>query len=90
MAILKSSKKALKKSERRRLLNLQRKKKIKTLWKRFFNFIKEKNIEKAKEEIKKLQKEIDKAVKRNIFKKNKGSRMKSKIFRALNILEKQK
>lgn len=90
MAILRSSKKSLRKSERRRVLNLQRKIKIKILWKKFFNLLKERKIEEAKEEIKKLQKEIDKAVKRNLFKKNKASRMKSKIFKALNVIEKEK
>ena len=90
MAILKSSQRALRKSERQRAYNLEWKNKVKKAWKSFFLLIKEKKIEDAKKSLPFVQKLIDKARKEGIFKKNKASRLKSKIFKALNAIEKEK
>jgi len=44
----------------------------------------------AKEKLCFLQKVIDKAKKEKVLKKNRASRLKSKAFRALNAIEKEK
>jgi len=90
MAILKSSKKELRKAERRRLHNLFWKNKVKKIYKEFFNLIKDKKIAEAKEKLPLLQKIVDKARKEGVLKKNKASRLKSKAFLALNAIEKEK
>jgi len=90
MAVLKSSKRELRKTERRRLHNLSWKNKVKKIYKEFFDLIKEKKIVEAKEKLPLLQKIIDKARKEGILKKNKASRLKSKAFLFLNAIDKEK
>jgi|YNPNPStandDraft_1061719.scaffolds.fasta_scaffold48551_3 small subunit ribosomal protein S20 len=90
MAILKSSKRELKKAQRRRLHNLFWKNKVKKTYKEFFDLIKERKVAEAKEKLPFLQKVIDKAKKEKVLKKNKASRLKSKAFLALNAIEKEK
>jgi len=90
MAILKSSKRELKKTERRGLHNLFWKNKVKKIYKEFFDLIKKKKMAEAKEKLCFLQKVIDKAKKEKVLKKNRASRLKSKAFRALNAIEKEK
>lgn len=83
----KSAKKALRKSLKRREINLQRKRKIKIAVKNFLKAIKEKNIDLAKEKLSLVYKELDKAGKRFIH-KNKVARLKAKYSKILDSLAK--
>lgn len=89
MPVKKSAKKELRKNIKRRKRNLARKKKIKELIKKFHNFLKEKKIEKAQALFPKIQKELDKAGKVGIIKKNTVSRRKSKLARKLKRAKKE-
>lgn len=79
----KSAKRALKKAKRNRLINEQRRKKIKLAVKNFLKLIKEKNKEEAQKALKEIYKQLDKAGKR-FFHKNKVTRLKSKYALILN------
>jgi small subunit ribosomal protein S20 len=85
MAIKKSAKKELRKNLKRRLLNLDRKKKIKISIKNFLRALKEKNKEKAEEYLRLAFKNLDKAAKR-FYKKNKASRIKSRLSKKFNLV----
>lgn len=80
MAHHKSAKKRIKTNEKRRLRNKTRQSEIKTWMKKFYA---EENIEKKSEHLKKIQSLVDKAVKVKLYKKNKGSRIKAKLMKAL-------
>lgn len=86
MPITKSAKKALKQSQRRWLINEQRRKKIKLVVKNFLAAIKEKNKELAEKKLRLVYKELDKAGK-TFMHKNKVSRLKSKYANMLNNLK---
>lgn len=79
-----SAKKALRQNERRRRMNLQRKKKIKTLIKEVKFLLVEKKPEEAKKLLPQLYKALDKTAKKNTIKKNTASRRKSRITKMLN------
>ena len=83
MAITKSAKKAFKQSERRRRHNTLNKNKIKDLEKRIEKFLAEKKIAEAKKLLPEIYQALDKAAKRNVIKKNKASRRKSRISKSL-------
>lgn len=78
----KSAKKALRKSQKRRLRNLERKEKIKSKIKEFLALVKEKKPE-AKDMLSEIYKLLDKAVKVGLIKKNTAARKKSKLARLL-------
>ena len=82
----KSAKKALRKSEKRRIENLKRKEKIKKLKKEIKKLVKENKIEEAKKLLPLFYKAIDKAVKKGMIKEGKASREKSKIAKILSKL----
>ena len=82
----KSAEKELRKAKKRTLRNKAIKAEIKYLERKLKKVIKEKNKKSAKDIFKKLQKKIDKAVKVGVFKKNKGSRKKSKLAKKINQL----
>ncbi|MGC8981758.1 MAG: 30S ribosomal protein S20 [Minisyncoccia bacterium] len=84
MAIKKSAKKELRKNLKRKILNLERKRKIKISIKNFLKALKEKNREKAEEYLRLAFKNLDKAAKR-FYKKNKASRIKSKLSKKFNL-----
>ena len=79
MPITKSAKKALRQSRRRRELNLARMKKLKSAIKDFKKTLQEKNIEEAKKKLSLVYKALDKSAKVNLIKKNKASRLKSRL-----------
>jgi small subunit ribosomal protein S20 len=83
MPVTKSAKKALRKSQRRWLINEKRRRKIKAAVKNFLKAIKEKNQEKAKEYLKIVYKELDKAGK-TFLHKNKVARLKSRYSQIFN------
>jgi small subunit ribosomal protein S20 len=84
MAITKSAKRALKKSLKRRERNLKRKELLKKAKKEFLKLIEAKKLEEAKQLLPKLYKLLDKAAKVNLIKKNKASRLKSRLTKKLN------
>ena len=82
--IIKSAKKALRQSKKRRILNLKTKDKMKKLVKKLRVFTVEKKIKEAKEILPKVYKVIDKAAKRGVIKKNTAARKKSRLTKAIN------
>lgn len=79
MPITKSAKKAQRQSEKRRVLNLRRKRKIKDLVKEIRGLVSENKIEEAKKLLPQLYKALDKTAKEGTIKKNKASRQKSRL-----------
>ena len=79
MPIKKSAKKALRQSERRRIRNLQRKRKIKNLLKEVRGLIFQKKIGEAKKLLSQVYKLLDKAAKTGLIKENTTARKKSRI-----------
>ena len=83
MAITKSAKKALRSSKTKRKRNIGRGNKLKKLLKEAQVLIKENKKEEAKKLLPSIYKALDKAAKTNLIKKNKASRKKSRISKAL-------
>jgi len=83
MPIKKSAKKALRQSERRRIRNLQRKRKIKNLLKEVKILVSQKKQEEAKKLLPQIYKILDKAAKTGLIKKNTAARKKSRIAKAI-------
>jgi len=79
MAITKSAKKALRQNIKRRKINIQRKKNLKSLIKEVRSLVLQKKIEEAKKLLPKLYKALDKAAKIGLIKKNTASRKKSRL-----------
>jgi len=88
MPIKKSAKKALRQNLKRRRRNLQKKRKLKDLQKRFKKLISEKKIKEAKDLLPQIYQALDKAVKTNLIKKNTASRKKSRLTKLLNLSNK--
>ncbi|MEK7103938.1 MAG: 30S ribosomal protein S20 [Patescibacteria group bacterium] len=84
MAIKESAKKALRQSERRNIMNAQRKKKVKNLIKEVKVLVGEKKIDEAKKLLPQIYKALDKTAKKNTIKKNTASRKKSRITKMIN------
>ncbi|MBU0546597.1 MAG: 30S ribosomal protein S20 [Patescibacteria group bacterium] len=84
MPITKSAKKALRQSKRRRTHNIQKKKTMRELIKKFKQLIAEKKKDEAKALLPQIYKVLDKAAKTNLIKKNTGSRKKSRITKMVN------
>ncbi len=85
MAITKSAKKEIRSSERKRVFNLRRVRTMRKVIKEVMQFKKDGNMDKVKENIPKVQKAIDKAVKRGIIKPNTGARKKSRFIKAVRV-----
>jgi small subunit ribosomal protein S20 len=85
MANIKSNEKRAKQSEKRYLRNKMWKEKVKTLRKKIIKSILTKSVseEELKRMIKEYQSLVDKTYTKNVFKKNKVARLKSKIFNFL-------
>ncbi|MDD5738879.1 MAG: 30S ribosomal protein S20 [Candidatus Pacebacteria bacterium] len=84
MAIKESAKKALRQSERRNIMNSQRKKKVKNLIKEVNVLIGGKKAEEAKKLLPQIYKALDKTAKKNTIKKNTASRKKSRLTKMIN------
>lgn len=82
----KSAIKELRKAKKREIRNKKVKANLKYLERKFLKAVQEKKKEEAKEFYQKLQKALDKAAKRNVIKKNKASRKKSRLAKKLNLL----
>ena len=76
----KQAKKALRQAEKRRLRNLKVKREIKFLLKKTRKAIDQKKTRGLLEQIRELEKKIDKAVQKGVFHKNKGARLKSRLW----------
>ena len=83
MPITKSAKKALRQEVRRRVHNLQQKRKLKNLLKKFDFFIFEKKHTEAQNILPQIYKILDKAAKAGLIKKNTASRKKSRITKLI-------
>jgi small subunit ribosomal protein S20 len=79
-----SAKKALRQNLRRRARNLKKKEVLKKTIKGFKKMVAEGKMEEAKLELKKVYKVLDKSAKTNLIKKNKASRLKSRMAKLLN------
>jgi len=88
MPITKSAKKALRQSEKRRLINKKNNKIVKAEIKKLQKLIDSNIINEAKEQLKIVYKKLDKAAKTNLIKDNKASRLKSRLTKKLNLKSK--
>ena len=84
MAIIKSSKKAIRQNKTRRARNLIYINKIKSLVKDIKAFVAQKKLKEAKELLPKVFQILDKAAKVGIIKKNNASRRKSRIAKMVD------
>jgi len=89
MAITHAAKKAVRKTKRQTIANLKKGRKLKSLLKKVGNLISLKKTEEAKKLLPQVYKVLDKAVKANLIKKNKASRKKSRITKAILKLAKK-
>lgn len=83
MPITSSAKKALRSSKRKREFNVARKDKMKSAIKEYKKLISEKKMKEAEAFLPKVYKEIDKATKGGVIKKNAASRKKSRFAKKL-------
>lgn len=83
MPITSSAKKALRQSHRRRKHNNFRREAYKSTVKNFRKLVTSKKLEEAREELKKAMQTLDKAAKSKTIKRNKASRLKSRLQKAL-------
>ena len=84
MPIIKSAKKALRQSERRKKRNLRKKKVLKNLLKKVRSLILEKKIEEAEKLLPQVYKALDKTAKIGLIKKNTAGRKKSRITKLIH------
>ena len=84
MPITKSAKKALRQSQKRRIINIKKKSKIKNLQKQVRSLALQKKTEEAKKLLPQLYKALDKAAKTELTKKNTAARKKSRISKLIN------
>ncbi len=83
----KSAKKRLRQNEKRRLANKAKKSEFKTWIKKVLGAVKEQDLEKAKQFFPIAVKKIDKAAKTNVIHKNNAARKKSRLSKAVALLE---
>jgi len=83
MPITKSAKKALQQNRKKRVFNLRRIKKMRSLIKEVKTLIKDNKKEEALKKLPETYKAIDKATKRGVIKKNTANRRKSRLTKAL-------
>ncbi len=89
MPIKESAKKALRQSKKRRDRNTKRKKKLRTILKKVRELISEGKVKEAEEMMPQVQKRVDKSVKVNLIKENKGDRIKSRLEKAIQKAKSQ-
>ncbi|MDP3762971.1 MAG: 30S ribosomal protein S20 [bacterium] len=85
MPIIKSAKKALRKSLKNRERNLARKRSLAKTLKTFERLVKAKKTDEAKQYFPQVQKALDKAAKQGIIKRNKAARNKSRLSKLLKV-----
>jgi len=79
MPIIKSAKKALRSSKRKRTFNLAKKDQVSRTLKQFKKLIADKNTKEAAKFFPQVQKDLDKATKTGLLKKNTSSRKKARL-----------
>ncbi|MEK7552474.1 MAG: 30S ribosomal protein S20 [Patescibacteria group bacterium] len=84
MPIIKSAKKALRGSLRKRVFNLRRAKDLNEVLKNVKKLVSENKLDEAKKMVPEAYKAIDKAFKRGVIKGNTAARKKSRLMLALN------
>ena len=87
MPIIKSAKKRMRQSIKRRERNYPVRSKLKTLFKKELEFIKNGDLENAEKNLAMTYSVIDTACKKNIIHKNNAARKKSRLALALNELK---
>jgi small subunit ribosomal protein S20 len=88
MPIKHAAKKALRQTKKRTIYNKKIKDNLVWLERQFLKQISEKNKEKAKELLLKLQKSFDKAAGKNVVEKNRAARKKSRLSKKYNLIAK--
>ena len=83
-----SAKKALRQSIRRRVRNVEKKDAYKKAVKEYRKLISSKKLDEAKALLSKAFQALDKAAKTNVIKKNKASRLKSRMAKHLSNAKK--
>lgn len=83
MPVIKSAKKALKQSRKKRIFNLRRLKKMRALIKQVRQSVIENKKDEALKLISETYKAIDKAAKRGVIKNNNANRKKSRLAKAI-------
>ncbi len=83
MPNIKSAKKALRQTNRRRTRNLKRQKTIKDTVRNFKKLVDAGKVEEAKNFLPKVYKALDKVAKTGFIKKNKANRLKSRLTKKL-------
>jgi small subunit ribosomal protein S20 len=86
MPVTKSAKKALRQNKKRRIINLRRINKMKSLVKQIRELVRAKKKEEALKLLPQVYKAIDKAAKRGVIKKNTAARKKSRLTKAISKL----
>jgi len=84
MAITKSAKKALRQNARRKIRNVKRKDKMKSVIKEVRTLIEQKKFKEAEKLLPQVYQTLDKTAKVGTIKKNTASRRKSRLTKALN------
>lgn len=84
MPVTKSAKKALRKSLKNRAHNLIYKNKIKFIQKQIQKAIMNKNKNDMIKKLREFYKIVDKAAKKNVIKKNKAAKLKSRLAKMVN------
>lgn len=90
MPITQSAKKALRQSARRRAKNLRKKEAYKNAVKNVKKMVEAGKIKDAEAALSKLYKTLDKAAKTNVIKKNKASRLKSRLTKFVRKAKEKK
>ena len=88
MPILKSSKKAARQNDVRYQRNKVRRRRLHDVLKDFFNVVKSGDAAKSQEMLPNVYKTVDMSAKQNIIPKNRASRIKSKVQRAVSNISK--
>jgi small subunit ribosomal protein S20 len=84
MPIIKSAKRALKQSERRRVHNLRQKRDLLGAIREYRKAVEGGDEQGAREKLPTIYKKLDKAAKVNLIKKNRASRLKSRLTKKLH------
>jgi ribosomal protein S20 len=79
MPIIKSAKKRMHQTAKRRARNLTTKRGLRSQIKELMGFIETKDAKKAMDSLNKVQSELDKSVKKNLLKKNTAARKKAQL-----------
>ncbi len=80
----KSSKRALRKSTKQRVVNVSKKRSLKSIIKKYENMISSHDLEGAMKYLPTVYKALDKSAKTDLIKKNKSSRLKSRLTKKIS------